>query len=123
MPIRINNKYIFWSISHSKNYVAYAISENPVGVDIEEIKERDDGLLEIFLDGEYKIVGWKNWQNFYKLWTGKEAILKREWLSLDDMRLIQLSLKAWNIYTYTFLGKEIKTYLQPLDWAFLAVTP
>lgn len=65
-----------WSISHSENYVAFIVSERPTGIDIAEHEERDSSLLESHPMSDYDILGGKNWNNFYILWTAKESVIK-----------------------------------------------
>ena len=79
-----------YSISHKKNLVFVWISEEKIWVDIEILKKRDENLLEKFDKKEYEILGEKNWENFYILWTAKEAIIKYENLKLDDIEEIIL---------------------------------
>lgn len=76
------------SISHSKTQVIVALSHHPIGVDIEDIKPRDDlpALLEqVCHDTE---IQW--WQTqpepltaFYQIWTAKEAWSKTTGMGLD----------------------------------------
>jgi hypothetical protein len=56
IPLSIDGKTYYWSISHSKNYTAYILSENPVGIDIAESEVRDISLLDAHTDGEYAIL-------------------------------------------------------------------
>ena len=79
-----------YSISHKKNLVFVWISEEKIWVDIEILKKRDENLFEKFDKKEYEILGEKNWENFYILWTAKEAIIKYENLKLDDIEEIIL---------------------------------
>ena len=89
---------IFWSISHKKGVVFVAVSKEKIGVDLEIIKERDASLLDSFSNEEYDILWWKTWENFYRLWTGKEAVIKYHLWKLDDMKdLILESVEEVNI--------------------------
>jgi len=81
---------IYWSISHKKELVFIWISKQKIGLDIETIKARDESLLDIFFNDEYKILWWKTWENFYILWTNKEAIIKKNLWKLDDMKNLKL---------------------------------
>lgn len=71
---------IFASISHSGNYVIAVVAKNPVGCDIEEIKQRDfSRLVEKFTtENEKQLFNTSNDKItcFYKLWTAKEALFK-----------------------------------------------
>jgi len=88
VPIFENN--IFWSISHKKDLVFVGVSDRKIGLDVELIKPRDESLLNIFSENEYKILWWKTWENFYILWTGKEAIIKKKLWKLDNMKKLVL---------------------------------
>lgn len=77
---------IFWSIAHSGNSVFVCVTKGiPIGVDVEEILPRDPSLLETFTEQEWDKFDTKNWENFYTLWTAKEAVIKLKRGNLDDM--------------------------------------
>lgn len=66
-----------FNVSHSGNYVVMAESQNPVGVDIEEIVgEYQSELAEICLTQREKIWVGKSLTRFFILWTRKESLLK-----------------------------------------------
>ena len=88
---------LYWSLSHSENYLAFIISDTPTGIDIAEYEERDDALLALHKEEEYALLGGRNWHNFYLLWTAKEAIIKSIWWILDDMKNISVRERTWNL--------------------------
>jgi 4'-phosphopantetheinyl transferase len=69
-----------FNISHTKSAIAAAVSDKPVGVDIERVRDIDFKLAEkIFSENE---LAWlcasdenRN-QRFFDIWTKKEALLK-----------------------------------------------
>ena len=66
------DKEINFSISHSKNYAMIALSKTPIGVDIEQIRDRDfKSIL-----NHYNIEKDVNSTEFYQLWTDYEARIK-----------------------------------------------
>lgn len=68
----IKNLPLFVSLSHSKNITVSAVSDNPVGIDIEYKSERDYiAIAERFFE-----VMPKDLDEFYALWTAKEAYKK-----------------------------------------------
>ena len=70
---------IQFSISHSKELILCALSERPVGVDIEDIRPRRDPLPKYALtEAEYNsyLALGGDWPAFYTLWTRKEAWCK-----------------------------------------------
>ncbi len=102
LPVWVwSNEYIYWSISHTENFIAYAISDIPIGIDIAEIRIRDTSLMDTHTLWEYSLLWWQTWENFYLLWTAKEAIIKREWIVLDDMKDMVLK-KAWKEEDFLF---------------------
>lgn len=70
---------IQFSISHSKTLILCALSNRPVGVDIEDIRPRRDSLPAYALTepefARYQSLG-GDWSAFYTLWTRKEAWCK-----------------------------------------------
>lgn len=81
---------IFWSISHKDDLVFVWIDNELIWVDIEIYKERDLSLLDQFSDREYLLLWWKNWDNFYMLWTAKESVIKYNLSDLNDLSKIEL---------------------------------
>ncbi|MBR5534841.1 MAG: 4'-phosphopantetheinyl transferase superfamily protein [Ruminiclostridium sp.] len=71
--------HIQFSISHSKSLILCALSDRPVGVDIEDIRPRRDSLPAYALTkpefAQYQDWG-GDWSAFYALWTRKEAWCK-----------------------------------------------
>ncbi|MCR5261981.1 MAG: hypothetical protein K6C94_09115 [Candidatus Gastranaerophilales bacterium] len=67
----LKNSNLCFNISHSKNIVSVCFDENPCGLDIEYIKERD---LNRFSD--YYKQNFETLDGFYKFWTFKEAAYK-----------------------------------------------
>ncbi len=76
-----------FSISHTRNAIVVAISDNPIGVDIERIKEIKIGIVKRFFTecerayiNEDKLGSNKR---FYEIWTKKEAYVKYLGLGLS----------------------------------------
>ena len=73
---------LFFSISHAKDTVAVALSDTPVGIDIEFIDERRDILSlsrRFFAPDEHKALSetaGSPLDDFFALWTKKEALAK-----------------------------------------------
>ncbi|MDO4640185.1 MAG: 4'-phosphopantetheinyl transferase superfamily protein [Neisseria sp.] len=83
------------SLSHSKGAAAVLCGATPMpaGVDIETIRERDfQALAEwVATEEERQALAQRGWQaeDFYELWTLKEALLKAANLSFpDDMQQV-----------------------------------
>lgn len=62
---------IFFSISHSANYIAAAFDTAECGLDIEEMKQRDFDSLAQRYNKDFHSV-----EDFYKFWTEYEAEIK-----------------------------------------------
>tara|TARA_B100000945_G_scaffold308661_1_gene298615 strand:+ start:1536 stop:2162 length:627 start_codon:yes stop_codon:yes gene_type:complete len=70
-----SNKYI--SISHTNNYSAIAISNNPVGVDIEHFKDKIKKIKHKFIsNAETKLIDINSVRDLTVVWSIKESIYK-----------------------------------------------
>ncbi len=68
---KFKNGEIFFSISHSKEYIAAAFDKSECGLDIEEMKPRDFEALSDRYNKDFQ-----NAEDFYKFWTAYEAEIK-----------------------------------------------
>lgn len=75
----IKDSDLFFNISHTEDTVICVVSDREVGVDIEKIKDYDHSLLDLF---NYPLLSNKE---FFKEYTKKEAILKKQGLSLKEI--------------------------------------
>lgn len=84
--------FCFFSISHSGDFAVCAVSDFPVGVDIERMKsfkQRDKYMLFTGTESEY--VNKSDSRNrFYTLWTRKEAYIKAKGGVIADAAKIEL---------------------------------
>ena len=99
-PYFLNGPY--FNISHSGKYVLMAVSTAEIGVDIEEVKNKDmSSLVRIFNEAEAKMI--KEHSDFYYLWCAKESLIKCMGLSVGKVREIPgLPLNGLK----TFKGKD-----------------
>ena len=74
-PYLRDNKF-FFNISHSKNYIACAISLFEVGLDIEQIDDRYENIIQKLLTTEELKNNETNIEYLIKIWTVKEAYTK-----------------------------------------------
>lgn len=96
-----------FNISHSGPYVACAVSDKPVGVDIEQIrpvelcaiqrvctKEEQRAIFEYLPTGdEFTVVTDRHTlARFFEIWTGKEAEVKRTGVGIGSNESISVSL-------------------------------
>ncbi len=72
------NEGFFWSVSHKRSWAAAVIADRAVGIDVEEIQPRENQAVfdELACAQEWGVVGGKDWDHFFRIWTAKEATLK-----------------------------------------------
>ena len=71
----------FFSISHCRHAIAVAVSESPVGIDVESIRNADDALIEHTMNAQelaYIRQSKDPSVAFIELWTRKESFLTRK---------------------------------------------
>jgi len=82
-PFLVNDTRVQYNLSHSGNYIAFAIDSEPVGIDIELIEPIDLKIADRFFSNdetayiksraeEMRITA------FYEIWTKKESRIKLE---------------------------------------------
>lgn len=107
IPLIVEGKKLYWSISHTQQYIWFTVGSSPTTLDIVEIEERDRVLLDTHKQGEYELLWMKNWENFYVLWSAKEAIIKGVGKCLENMKEISLIQKATRDFLiFDFLGQK-----------------
>ena len=94
-----SNCALHFNVSHSGEYLAIAVSEFPVGVDIQEPKNIKDGMFrKVVQTEEAVLIGDDRQNDFLRLWTLKESFVKAEGKGL------RISLKDY------FFQKENEEY-------------
>lgn len=86
-PFIANHLYLQFSISHTKNAIAVALSDKPIGVDIEQIRDASDALvLKTMNASEQQLITESEHPDatFIALWTRKEAVLKLIGTGIQD---------------------------------------
>ena len=66
----------FFSISHSIRYSVLAVSDNEIGVDIEMKSSPKNSVAERCFTEEEQQYAKMSTENFFRIWTAKEALLK-----------------------------------------------
>lgn len=85
----MENPGVCFSISHSKNILLLALSDMNIGIDIEYVMKKHDGVIgKCFLTGEKNyVLGGKNKteqnERYYEVWTRKEACVKYSGTGID----------------------------------------
>ena len=80
----LNHSSLCFNVSHSGNYILYAIAQDVhIGIDVEECKHDIDFLSiakQFLSESEYNkfltVSPAERWLAFYRCWTRKEAVLK-----------------------------------------------
>ena len=98
-----------FSLSHSGDYVILAVSDNPVGADIERIARVKPDVLKRVLPPIYyeKVVndasGEEKQMILAKSWTSVEAIIKAEGKGFHiDPRADEALMDGWNIESFSY---------------------
>ena len=108
----------YFNVSHSGKYVVMAISEDEIGVDIEECLEKDMSMLNrIFNEAEVKML--KEHADFYYLWCAKESLIKCIGSSIGHIKEVpSLPLNGLK----TFKGKDYQCQAFILDKHIVSIT-
>ena len=109
-PSIVGHPEIYFNLSHCKEAVACVVSDEPVGVDVESIREYKEGLAEYTMN-ERELAEIAQAGNtaaaFIRLWTMKEATVKLVGTGITD------NLKALidtDRYRYTTVTKDKYIY-------------
>lgn len=87
-PLFAGRKDRWFSLSHSGGLALCALSDGPVGADIELVRPRRAGLPAYAL-GRSELARFDgSWEEFYRLWTLKESWCKREDIPLFPPRTV-----------------------------------
>ena len=89
------SKGVFWSLTHKPRYVGAVVGLSRIGIDIEPLRPRNNRkLLEKVAGGdEWDLAGVASWENFFRFWTAKEAVLKAGGVGLvglSQCRIIEI---------------------------------
>lgn len=101
-----------FNVSHSGEYLAIALSESPVGIDIQEPKNLREGMYrKVVQPQEQELIGENRQADFLRLWTLKESFVKAEGKGL------RITLKDY------YFEKENEEYVvnycgQRMPWTF-----
>lgn len=102
-----------FGISHSGELAVCALSERPVGIDVEELREirNVNGLAARFLSKaeQYYVTHSANMSEaFLEVWTKKEAYLKFKGTGISGINLAEIDVNRLSCHTfrYTCNGKQ-----------------
>ena len=109
-PSIVGHPEIFFNLSHCKEAVICVISDKPIGVDVESIREFKDSLVNYTMNDEEKAEITKSDNpeaSFIRLWTMKEATAKLIGTGIThDVK----SLIDTTRYKYTTVERQRYTY-------------
>ena len=95
----------YFSISHCKEGIAVAISDEPIGIDIEGIRHADEELIRRTMNEEERLRvmgdGLRD-RRFTRLWTQKEAVVKAIGTGIVSFEQLQAILDngQWALETF-----------------------
>lgn len=107
----------FLSVSHSRRYSVLAVSENEIGIDIEMHNVFNQRVAERCFTEEEQKFAKSSTENFQKIWTAKEAVLK--FLGTG----FSYSPKNFSVVPFSkeheICGKKIKLFCSEINGAVL----
>ena len=108
---------IYWSLSHKSQFVAAVVGPTPLGIDIEEIRPRNEALYDAIAGADEWALEDRNWETFFRYWTAKEAVLKTTGVGLVHLRqtrihqllgadelLVDYGARLWRVRHFRFQG-------------------
>ena len=109
-PSIVGHPEIYFNLSHCKEAVVCAISNHPIGVDVESIREFKDSLVNYTMNDDEvrEIEASENPASaFIRLWTMKEATMKLVGTGIsNDMKTVIDTTK----YKYTTIDRQRYIY-------------
>ena len=116
----IEGNPLFFSIAHSGKCALIAVSDNPVGVDLEILRGKEHtAILKSFTEREKSEI--KNENDFLRHWTAREAFVKMHGAKLWEY-VKSLEFFGGEIYFDGIRQNcELKTYIFPSGIAALCI--
>lgn len=90
----IQNKHLFFNISHSFDFVACAISKKEIGIDIEKIRDLKESVINQFATSKEKeYINQKDYKKrAFEIFTLKESYFKCLGTNLNNIKEIEFSI-------------------------------
>ena len=102
----IDTEGVHFSISHTCGLAACVVADTPVGVDCEVVATKAPYEIQkfakrFFVENEISLLekGGFSSLDFFKIWTGKEAVIKKLGSNMSDLKIIDTT-KENLIYSY-----------------------
>ena len=124
----------FWSLSHKPRFVAAVVGSAPIGIDIEEITPRTEGLLDYIARKAEWALADRTWETFFRFWTAKEAVLKTVGVGLahltkaridavldPDNLIVAYASKLWAVRHFRFQNHIVSLTHDghDIDWSLV----
>ncbi len=75
-----------WSVTHAGAFAAGVVCRAPVGLDVARIEPRDPGIVpRVTSRDELELLGGFDWAAFARVWSAKEAVLKKAGCGLGEL--------------------------------------
>jgi 4'-phosphopantetheinyl transferase len=87
-PVPVNG--VYWSLSHKPGYAGGVAAPEPVGIDIEKIREVHAGLFDKIANAAEQAMVDGSRESLFRIWTAKEAVLKAGTAGLRELSQCRL---------------------------------
>ena len=91
----VENEGVHFSLSHTRGLAACVVSDSPVGVDCERLTYKSPEEIKkfanrFFVENEISLLdsGGYTTLDFYKIWTAKEATVKKQGSNMSQVKKI-----------------------------------
>jgi len=75
-----------WSISHTREVVGGIVYPSPIGIDVEKVQRRRRHVVQAAMSpAELELLGGLRWSHFTRIWSAKEAVLKKAKCGLAEL--------------------------------------
>ena len=116
---------LFFSISHSEDYVVFAKDINSIGIDIEYIDIKNNIILDYAFTSEEKDYINKTYkenikEGIIKLWTIKESVYKASGNTLNIIPK-DISINTQDLNNVLFLGNNYNVITKKIDNYYLSI--
>lgn len=102
-----------WSIAHAPVFSAGVVARAPVGIDVEAIvPRRQDIVRRVASRAELDLLGGFRWETFFRIWTAKEAVLKKAGCGILELsRCTLIAAPSCELLVLTHRGREHPVHL------------
>ena len=110
-PYFVSPSNLFISISHSGDYAFLALSDSEIGIDVQQIKQVQSGLIEKTLT-KLERESLQEKEQFFTFWSVKESYLKLIGTGLSaGLKNVEFNLQNGNI-SFNQKPQKVKTHVE-----------